>query len=157
MASDMHFAPAMEDTVRILNDLFSACRNSQERFGKAAKACDDLGLRNRFVGIARERAAFAGELAAHLERLGCAPADSGEWRGVQQVAWRDLRAVTGPRRDAELLEEAQRGEEITLGRYERALTQNLPTAVRPVVDRHRLAVQEGLLELRSVQWLCRAG
>lgn len=153
----MHFPPVMANIIHVLNDLISTCRDSEEGFGKAAKGCHDTNLRFRFTGIAGQRADFAGELAGHVRRLGGHPAESGHLSGIQEGGWRELETGIRPKDDAEFLAECKRGEENTLAHYEEALTHEIAAAVRAVVERQRLAVQEALLELRNVELVRRAG
>jgi uncharacterized protein (TIGR02284 family) len=157
VASDMQLPPAMANIIDVLNDLISTCYDSEEGFGKAAKGCHDPNLRFRFTGIAGQRADFAGELAGHVRRLGGQPADSGHVSGIQEAGWRELEVSIRPKDDAEFLAECERGEENTLRHYEQALTHEIPAPERAVVDRQRLAVQEALLELRSIELVRRAG
>ncbi len=147
----------MSDAIRTLNDLIASCRDSEEGFGKAAKGVHSEDLRNRFVGIARERADFADELTAQVKKLGGQPAATAHESGVLHRGWRELEESIRPKDDASFLVECESGEENTLRHYEHALTQDLPAAVRPMVERQRLAVQTALLELRSVEQVRRAG
>jgi len=141
----------MADIVETLNDLIACCRDSEEGFGKAAKGCHSEALRNRLIGIARQRADFAGELAGHVRKLNGAPASTGHQSGVQHEGWRQLEESIRPKDDGVFVAQCIQGEENTLRHYETALTRDLPVMVRPVVDRQRLAVQETLLGLRNVQ------
>lgn len=147
----------MGDVQDTLNDLIATCRDSGEGFGKAAKGCHSENLRHRFVGIARQRADFADELAAYVRKMGADPAGSGHQSGIQEKGWRELEESIRPKDDASFLAECETGEENTLRHYERALAKDLPVPVRPIVERQRLAVQEALLELRNVEQLRRAG
>ena len=147
----------MDKIIHVLNDLIATCRDSEEGFGKAAKGTRIQILRDRFMGIARQRAEFADELAAHVGRLGGQPAESGHLSGIQERGWRELEEGIRRRDDAILLAECEEGEENTLRHYEQALTHDFPPPERAMVERHRLAVQEALLELRSVEPLRRAG
>ncbi len=147
----------MDEAVKILNDLIATCRDSEEGFGKAAKGVHSENLRNRFTGIALERGEFADELAGHVRKLGGEPAESGHQSGIQHRGWRELEVSIRPKGDLEFLVECENGEENTLRHYEHALTRDLPAPVRPVVERHRLAVQEALLELRGLEQLRKAG
>ena len=147
----------MADIVRTLNDLIAACRDSEEGFGKAAKGCHSDALRNRFIGIARQRADFADELAVQVRNLGGEAAAQAHESGVLHEGWRQLEENIRPKDDASFVSDCLTGEENTLRHYETALTRDLPVAVRPVVERQRLAVQETLLELRGVEMLRKAG
>jgi uncharacterized protein (TIGR02284 family) len=147
----------MANIIHILNDLIATCRDSEEGFGKAAKGTHDHSLRNRFTGISRQRSDFADELAQHVHRLGGDPAASGHQSGIQERGWRELETRIRPSDDATLLAECETGEENTLRHYESALAHDLPAPERAVIERHRLAVQEALLELRNIEMLRRAG
>ena len=143
--------------IDILNDLIASCRDSEEGFGKAAKGVHNDNLRNRFTGIARQRSDFAEELAQRVRDLGAEPAASGHLSGIQQRGWRELETSIRPKDDATFLAECQRGEENTLRHYEHALSRDLPGAIRPIIERHTLAVQETLFALRNLEQVRRAG
>lgn len=147
----------MEKIVTVLNDLIASCRDSEEGFGKAAKGTKTQTLRDRFIGIARQRADFSDELAEQVRRLGGDPAESGHQSGIQERGWRELETRIRPKGDAEFLAECEAGEEHTLHHYEQALTHDMPPPVRAMVDRQRLAVQEALLELRTQELNRQAG
>jgi uncharacterized protein (TIGR02284 family) len=114
-------------------------------------------LRNRFIGIAKQRSDFADELAAQLKDFGEAPPDSGHQSGIQERGWRDLEGKIRPKDDTTFLVNCEQGEENTLRHYEHALTVNLAPLIRAVVERQRLAVQEALLELRILEQMPKAG
>jgi hypothetical protein len=52
---------------------------------------------------------------------------------------------------------ARRVKRTRFGHYEQALTHKLAPDLRPIIERHRLAVQEALLELGSLEQVRRAG
>jgi uncharacterized protein (TIGR02284 family) len=146
----------MADIVKTLNDLIATCRDSEEGFGKAAKGCHSDALRNRLITVARERADFAGELAGLVRGLDAEPAASAHESGVQHEGWRQLEERIRPKDDASFIADCLAGEENTLRHYETALTRDLPVAVRPVVERQRLAVQSTLMGLRGMEMLRKA-
>jgi uncharacterized protein (TIGR02284 family) len=147
----------MGDVQDTLNDLIATCRDSEAGFGKAARGVQSENLRRRFVGIARERAVFADELTAYVRKIGGEPGASGSRSGTRHKGWREIQQSSQPKDDAGFLADCQNAEENTLSHYEHALSKDLPVPVRPIVDRHRLAVQETLLELRGVELYRRAG
>ena len=147
----------MADLIDTLNDLIATCMDSEEGFGKAAKGVHSDNLRHRFTGIARQRAEFADELAEEVRRMGAAPAAAGHQSGIQHRGWRELETSIRPKGDSDFLADCELGEENTLRHYEHALTRELPAEVRSVVERHRLAVQEALLELRELEQVRKAG
>jgi uncharacterized protein (TIGR02284 family) len=141
----------MANLVDTLNDLISTCLDSEEGFAKAAKGCHGDNLRNRFTGIQRQRREFASELQQEVRKLGSEPAGQGHESGIQHRGWRELESSIRPKDDMTFLAECEMGEENTLRHYETALTRDLPPPIRAMVDRQRLAVQEALLELRSLE------
>lgn len=147
----------MHDTPDILRDLIASCRDSEEGFGKAAKGVHSDTLRHRFIGVARQRAAFADELTVRMRSMGLEPPFSGHEGAIEHRGWRGLETSIRPKDDATFLADCETGEENTLHHYERALTRDLPAPVRAVVERQRLAVQEALLSLRNVEQLRKAG
>src|SRR4051812_28745798 len=147
----------MADTIRTLNDLIASCHDSEEGFGKAAKGAHSDNLRNRFIGIARQRSDFADELSGRVRELGAEPARQAHESGVLHEGWRQLEENIRPKDDMSFVVECIRGEENTLRHYEQALTRDLPPAIRPVLERQRLAVLEALMDLRSIELVRRAG
>jgi uncharacterized protein (TIGR02284 family) len=141
----------MADLIDTLNDLIATCRNSEDGFGKAAKGVHSDNLRTRFTGIAQHRAEFADELAPHVHALGGAPAESGHQSGIQHRGWRDLEVSIRPRDDASILAACQTGEQNTVRHYTQALARDLPMAVRAVVNRQRLAIEETVAELATLE------
>jgi len=149
--------PIMADTIDTLNDLISSCLDSMEGFSKAAKGAHSDRLRDRFVRIAKERSDFADELSGQVKELGGTPAESAHLSGIQHEGWRELEESIRPKDDMSFLAECEKGEENTLRHYETALTHELPPAARAMVERQRLAVQETLFDLRSIELVRRAG
>ena len=147
----------MPDNIDTLNDLIATCRDSEEGFGKAAKGVHSDQLRNRFTAISGQRADFAEELAQHVRRLGAEPATSGHESGIQQRGWRELETSIRPKDDASFIAECEAGERNTLRHYEHALTRDFPVDIRANIERQNLAVQEALLELRTLELVRKAG
>jgi uncharacterized protein (TIGR02284 family) len=147
----------VHDVISTLRDLLATCRDSEEGFGKAAKGVHSDNLRHRFTGIAGQRADFAEELSARLKQLGDEPPESGHQSGIQHRGWRELEErIRRPKDDTDVILDCENGEDNTLRHYEQALTRDLPPPVRAMVERHRLAVQEALLELRNLEYLGKA-
>jgi uncharacterized protein (TIGR02284 family) len=147
----------MANIINTLNDLISSCRDSEEGFGKAAKGAHSDRLRDRLIAIARQRADFADELSAQVREMGGQPAESAHQSGIQHEGWRQLEASIRPKDDMSFIVECERGEENTLRHYEQALTRELPPVARAIVERQRLAVQEALFDLRSMELVRTAG
>src|SRR5262245_53482447 len=129
----------MQDIESVLKQLITACGESEEGFGRAAKWVHRDDLRNRFTAIAIQRAEYADELTEQMRKLGETPPVSPD--AETDEARRRGQPDTGPRLkdDMALLRECEAREEDTLSRYERALTLTLPPVIHPIVNRQRLA------------------
>ena len=138
----------MARTAEALNDLIAACRESEESFGMAALSAQNDDLRLRFTAAAHHRAEFADELVGQLQASG---------GPVHQRSRREREGVAEPKDDPSVLADCESVEDNTLRHYERALTFDLPAVARAVVERQRLAVQETLFELRSLETVRKAG
>ena len=95
-------------------------------------------------------------MAGQVRRLDAEPAATAHESGVLHEGWRHLEESIRPKDDASFIADCLTGEENTLRHYETALTRDLPVAVRPVVERQRLAVQSTLLDLRNMQLVRKA-
>jgi len=137
----------MQEIHQILTGLIATCRDSEDRFGKAGNHVHTDSLRNRLTAIARQRADFAAELSDCLKPHGAEPPQSAHHHDLELTIRKD---------DTTLIAQCFEGEENTLRNYESALTHDLPAAIRPVVDRQRLAVQEALLDFHGMEMLRKA-
>ena len=143
----------MQDSIATLRSLIACCRDSATGFEDAARNAHGDVLRERLIGVARQRETFAEELAGLVREVG------GELpvSGAPGKAWRPFAKSSRFKDDRPLLDECIRADENTLLTYEQALTHELPAALRPVVERQRLTVLGTLMELRSIELARRAG
>jgi uncharacterized protein (TIGR02284 family) len=136
-----------KEAVKVLNDLISTCRDSQEGFGKAAKGVHSDVLRERFGEIARKRADFADEIAREVRRLGGEPAAMPHGGGILHRGWVDLETRIRPKEDENFLRECARGEESAIPHYRHALGQELPGETRDLIERQMRDVEATVAEL----------
>lgn len=138
-----------ERLTRILNDLVSACNNSWEGFGKAAKGVHNDDLRNWFTDISAQRLHFSNILADEITRLGGQPAQAGSAGGILHAGWVDLEARIRPKDDASFRENCADGEESTIKHYEKALETGMPAELRTIIERQLHAIRSTVDQLRS--------
>ena len=132
---------ANENVVSTLNMLLETCRDGEAGFRNAAENLTDPVVRGRFQEFARERAGFAAELSREVERLGGTAASGGSASGAVHRGWMNVKgAVTGGD-DASLIAEAERGEDVAVSTYRRALEQVLPVDITTVVKRQAARVK----------------
>lgn len=133
-----------DDVISTLNHLVETCYDGEYGF----KACIDRtkaqNLKSVFEERKRDCASSAAELSSEVVRLGGKPEDSGTVGGAVHRGWvavRDL-LTSDSDNDLAVLEECERGEDIALGRYRKALKEALPSDIRAIVERQLQGVQK---------------
>ena len=142
--------PGQDEHVKILNDLISTCRDSEEGFGKAAKGAHSDELRDRLMKFVQQRHDFAAELQEWVRRLGAQPAERAHGGGVLHRGWVDLEQRIRPKDDETLINECARGDETTLKHYTHALEQDFPEEIREVLESHLSAIRETIQDLQGL-------
>nr|WP_315239846.1 PA2169 family four-helix-bundle protein [uncultured Albidiferax sp.] len=142
-----------DDVVATLNDLIETCYDGEYGF----KACIERTRASNLQAVFSERmhecASAAAELASEVVRLGGTPADSGTVGGTVHRGWVAVREMlTGDDGDdLAVLEECERGEDIALGRYRKALKQALPLDIQGIVARQMRGVQKNHDTIKSLR------
>jgi uncharacterized protein (TIGR02284 family) len=95
--------------------------DSAEGFTAAAESVDDGRVAELFREYAAQRTANAEELKSAVAYNGELPADSGTARGALHRWWLELRGTLAGGSAANVLAEAERGEDAIKHRYEAAL------------------------------------
>lgn len=127
-----------------LNQLIRLNEDSKEGFRIAAESVKNRGLKALLKAYARQRAEFARELQAEVKQLNGQPRQRGTVLGGLHRGWIVIKAALtiGPENTENVvLAEAERGEKYALARYEAALKQSLPPAIRATVERQAQAVK----------------
>jgi uncharacterized protein (TIGR02284 family) len=132
---------ANEDTVSILNTLLETCRDGDKGFRNAAENANGLSIQTQFREFARERADFANELSREVERLGGTPASGGSASGALHRGWMDVKGAVTSSDDSSLVAEAERGEDVAVATYRRALQQDLPAEIKSLIERQARRVK----------------
>ena len=139
------------DVARLLEELRATCRDGEDGFRQIAGDLEDPALRERFIRYAQLRAGLASELLAEIQRLGGEPATSGHASGAIQRGWMRLKAALTGADDAAILSEAERGEDVTVGLYRKALESELPIDTRSVLMRQLDDIQGVHREVRELR------
>src|SRR5690606_18621329 len=120
-------------------------------FRVCAEDADDLQLRTFFSNRAQSCAASAEALRELVRGYGGEPAAGGHLSGALHRRWVDLRALISGRGDRAGLEECERGEEVALEVYRRALRNDLPPDVREIVDSQYRGTWQNCEQVRSLR------
>ena len=144
------------DVVRLLEELGATCRDGEEGFRQAAGAFEAPTLRERFIKYAQQRAGLASELLGEVQRLGGEPSAAGRATGAIHRGWVRLKAALTGFDDGAILSEAERGEDVTVEMYRKALERDLPLDTRAVLARQLADIEAIHHEIRDLRDAARA-
>ena len=132
----------INDGIDILEDLIETCRDGENGFKQAAEKINDPEIRGFFLTQSTERAEFARELEAEVQRLGKSnPEHKGSAAGALHRSWMGLKDALGGGTKS-ILESAEKGEDSAKDAYKKALTdEDLPPSSRPIVQRQAESVR----------------
>jgi len=124
----------MSNVVSILNGLITTSKDGEEGFRIASEHTKDFELKRVFQERIRDCAKAAAELQELVSGMNEEPTDSGSILGAMHRGWLGIKtAITGDD-DLAILEECERGEDVSKKNYTEAVTKDLPANVRLVVQ-----------------------
>lgn len=138
-------------TISTLNNLIETLNDGQEGFRSAAEDIQSPDLKSLFTKYSSQRAQFAGELKELVLTLGDSPADGGSVAGAVHRGWIDLKAALMSKDDHAILAECERGEDVAVAAYRKALEEELPAHVRAVVQRQAGDVKSAHDRVRNLR------
>jgi uncharacterized protein (TIGR02284 family) len=141
----------VETTLKTLNDLIETCQDGEYGFRSSAEHMRDGGVRQLFARRADECASAAAELRAMVVEYGGKPETGGSALGAVHRGWVALKGTLSGYTDARILEDTERGEDMAIERYMKALQATLPADVRVVVERQYLGAQRNHEQVRMLR------
>ena len=133
---------SIRDVISTLNDLIETCRDGVEGFRHAGRRVSDREIHSLFDNYARQSAEFAAELEAEVRRLGGDPGEHSVFDGLAHPGWITItRKLTGEDETA-VMAECDCGVDALERSYAGALEQELPRAVRSLVERQHGRIKE---------------
>jgi uncharacterized protein (TIGR02284 family) len=125
----------MADNTRdLIKDLIQTCKDGETGYAHAAGVASDPQLKAYFSEQSLERARFGQELRAAAERLGDKPEPSGSVSAVLHRVWFEAKATVGLG-DQSILDSVEQGEDRAKKDYEKALSTQLPSGLRAIIQR----------------------
>lgn len=129
------------DVVDVLNDLIENAKDGQYGFLKCAERVKALKLRETLSKRATDCQQALTELQSLVVQYGGEPAEHGTVAGALHRGWVTVKDAVTMDSDHAVLEECERGEDVALGRYRKALKADLPADVRTVISRQMAGAQ----------------
>ena len=139
---------ALMDT---LNTLIETSRDGDKGFTACADDAKDVALRTYFTRCATRCRESVQTLDRIVKHYGGTPEQAGSIAGSINRGWLNLRAAMSNNGDLAVLEECERAEDAALKAYRRALEQDLPADVRPVIKAQRDGLQENHDRVRAMR------
>jgi uncharacterized protein (TIGR02284 family) len=109
-------------------------KDGEEGFRTSAEKIRDPSIAAEFRTFAAQRTRFASELQSEVSRIGGTPQTSGSASGALHRGWMDLKGAFTGNDDYAILAEAERGEDAAVKNYRDALSKDIPSDVRAVIE-----------------------
>ena len=140
-----------DDVVDCLNDLIKTSKDGEYGFKTCAERATSGALKQMFTKRAQSCVQAVTELQGLVAQHGGQAEDSGSMAGAVHRGWVSLRDAVSGTSDHAVLDECERGEDSALGSYRKALKQDLPPAVRAVVEKQMAGVQANHDEVKRLR------
>jgi uncharacterized protein (TIGR02284 family) len=133
------------------------CKDGEEGFRAAAEGVQKPELRTLFQEYAQQRAKFASELQSLVSRLGGRAEDSGSVGGALHRGWMNIKSAVTGKDEGAIIAEAERGEDVAVETYRKALEKDLPGDIRDVIERQYKQILEAHNRIRSLELTMKSG
>jgi uncharacterized protein (TIGR02284 family) len=140
-----------DDIISTLNELIETCKDGQEGFKQAAEGVERSDLKSLFFEFSQQRAHFAGELQAIVQKLGEEPTTSGSTAGALHRGWINIKAAVTGKDEKAVLNECERGEDSAKKTYKDALDDPLPSYIAEVVQNQYESIQMAHDRVRTLR------
>jgi uncharacterized protein (TIGR02284 family) len=134
-------ALSTSEFVGVINGLIETCKDGEKGFREAAEGLQNSSTRTLFLEFARQRAQYAQELQARVAKLGETPETGGSAAGAMHRGWINLKSAISGKNDKAIIDEAERGEDIAVEAYQKALTKDIPSDLKSVIETQYQGIQ----------------
>jgi uncharacterized protein (TIGR02284 family) len=135
MKDQISNADSTRSIIAVLNELIETSRDGEKGFALAAQDSKDPALTTLFREGEQSCRTAVAELQEQVRMLGGNPEDEGSMKAAVHRGWVSLKSAATSRDSKAILEECERGEDYAKAKYADAMKQDLPDAVRVVVER----------------------
>jgi uncharacterized protein (TIGR02284 family) len=124
-----------DDIISTLNNLIETCKDGEEGFRTCAEDISDPQIKNLFMNRAQACSSAASELQELVLSCGGDPETKSSVSGTMHRRWVDIKGAITGKDDESILNECERGEDVAVASYRKALGNELPPNIRSVVER----------------------
>lgn len=133
---------AYQHILETLNDLIETCKDGEYGFTACARHVEAQELRDQFMARAAQCKLAANELRDRAIEYGGKGDVGGSTSGALHRGWVAVRGSLMGYSDESMLDECERGEDVAMTRYRKALASGyLPESLRAMVERQFMGVQ----------------
>lgn len=140
-----------EDALDVLEDLAECSKDGEYGFRACAEQAERQDLKTMFMQRADECRKAAQELNQKISTLGGTTEEGGSATGAIHRGWVSVKTALSTRDDKAVLEECERGEDVALARYRKAMKQNLPADVKQLVEKQMQGVQKNHDQIKMLR------
>jgi uncharacterized protein (TIGR02284 family) len=144
----IHTATNVRSTLESLIDI---CRDGSKGFEAAASAVKDPSLKAELMQYSMQRDEFALQLEDGITALGEQAWDHGSIAGSLHRAWIGVKGALTSHDAHAVLSECERGEDSAVETYQQAVSHDLPSAVRDMVELQYDAVRRVHDRIKSLR------
>lgn len=137
------------NTTQTLNSLIEICKDGQDGYRDAAENSKHPDLKKLLLSYSLQRSKFAGELQQLVISLGEKPEDSSSVASAIHRGWIDLKAAFTKGSDHAILAECERGEDLAVSAYSKALETKLPAHIHETVSAQSDAILDAHNDIRD--------
>ncbi|WP_019142251.1 ferritin-like domain-containing protein [Noviherbaspirillum massiliense] len=124
-----------DEVISTLNDLIETSKDGEEGFRACAEDVRNPQLKTFFLNRAQACTTAVSQLQELVRSYGGDPETSGGLGGALHRRWVDIKSLVTGKDDKAILTECERGEDVAVASYRKALAKNLPVDVRTLVER----------------------
>jgi len=140
-----------DDVISTLNDLIETSKDGEEGFRTCAEDAKDPQLKTFFSNRAQSCTAAVAELQDLVRAYGGDPENSGGLGGALHRRWLDIKSLVTGKDEKAVLQECERGEDVAVASYRKALEKTLPADVRTVVERQYQGVLQNHDQVKALR------
>ena len=140
-----------EDAIDTLNDLLESCRDGEYGFRECAEHTKAQDIKTVLGQRADDCRLAAADLQAMIIKMGGEPEEGGTASGAMHRGWVSVKGTLTGYSDYAMLDECERGEDVALANYRKALKQNLPSVARVLVEHQSQGAQRNHDQIKAMR------
>src|SRR4051812_35351037 len=104
-------ATTTDPVTQTLDELIATRKDGENGFRTAAEGVKSVDLKHLFTSYAAQRALFANELQAQVQRRGGTPEEGGSLTATLHRGWMNIKSLVTGQDEAAITAECERGED----------------------------------------------